>query len=254
MGRPGRDTLRAVLPDLRRELALDLVVANGENAAGGFGITRKTAGQLLAGGVDVITSGNHIWDKPEIVQHMESGLPVLRPLNYPAAAPGHGHAFVGGALIVNLIGRLFVGNFDCPFAAVDSLLAELPDRPPVVIVDFHAEATAEKEAMGWHLDGRVSALAGTHTHVPTADARVLPGGSAYVTDLGMVGATNSIIGGEIEGFLERFLTQMPTKAKIPKSGPTQFNSVLFEIDESTGRALSVRRVDRVGQAGASSQA
>ena len=244
MGRPGRDTLRAVLPNLRDELAPDLVIANGENAAGGFGITLKTARHILASGVDVITSGNHIWDKQEIVPHMDSDLPLLRPLNYPPAAPGRGYLRIGDAMVVNLIGRLFVGDFDCPFAAIDRLLAGLPDRPRVVLVDFHAEATAEKEAMGWHLDGRASALAGTHTHVPTADARVLPNGMAYVSDLGMVGASHSIIGGAIDGFLHRFRTQMPAKPAIPKGGPTRFNSVLFDIDDATGKALSVRRVDR----------
>ena len=176
VGRPGREAVEALLPGLREELQLDLVVANGENSAGGFGITPKTAEQLLSYGVDVITTGNHVWDQKEIIPHLDSALPVLRPLNYPATSPGRGYYRTRDALIVNLIGRVFVGTFDCPFRAMDSLLAELSECPKVIVIDLHAEATSEKSAMGWYLDGRVSAVVGTHTHVATADARVLPGG------------------------------------------------------------------------------
>ncbi len=244
VGRPGSETVKALLPSLRDELALDLVIANGENLAGGFGITKDTAGELLSSGVDVITSGNHIWDKKEIIPHLDSDLPILRPLNYPAATPGRGFIRAGNVLVVNLIGRLFVGDADCPFMAVDRLLEQSSDRPRVVLVDMHAEATSEKEAMGWHLDGRVSAVAGTHTHVATADTRILPRGTAYVSDLGMVGPTDSIIGSEIEGFLGRFLTQMPSKPRLATKGPMKFNSVLFDIDEASGKATGVARVDR----------
>ena len=244
VGRPGRRAIEALLPDLRDELHLDLVLANGENTASGFGITLDTANELLSSGVDIITSGNHIWDQREIIPHLESTLPILRPLNYPPDTPGRGYLRTGNALIVNLIGRLFVGTFDCPFRAIDKLLKELPDPPKVIVVDFHAEATSEKEAMGWFLDGRVSAMVGTHTHVPTADARILPKGTAYVSDLGMVGALNSVIGAETEEALARFVTQMPQRLRIPTKGPLRFNSVLVEVDEATGKATDIVRVDR----------
>ena len=244
IGKPGRETVKTLLPDLREELGLDLVIANGENLAGGFGITRDTANELLSSGVDVITSGNHIWDQKEIIPYMDSDLPILRPLNYPPATPGRGSIRTGDVLVVNLIGRVFVGTFDCPFRAMDSLLEELSDTPPIIIVDLHAEATSEKIAMGWYLDGRVSAVVGTHTHVPTADARVLPKGTAFVSDLGMTGPVNSVIGSEIEDVLARFLTQMPRRLKIVSKGPMKLNSVLIEIDEQTGKATDIVRIDR----------
>ena len=244
VGRPGRQAVQALLPHLRQKLQLDLVVANGENAAGGLGITSETAQELLSCGVDVITSGNHIWDQKEIIPHLDDGMPLLRPLNYPKAAPGRGYISLGDALVVNLIGCLFVGTFDSPFTAIDVLLEELGNRPPVVILDVHAEATSEKAALAWYLDGRVSVVAGTHTHVATADARVLPKGTAFVSDLGMVGPVNSIIGAEPGEALERFLTQIPRRLSVAKGGPTCFNSVLVDIDESTGRAISIERVDR----------
>ena len=244
IGRPGRRAVQSLLPDLRKELQLDLVVANGENAAGGFGITLDTADELLSSGVDVITSGNHIWDQKEIVPHLDDGTPILRPLNYPAATPGRGYIDLGKALVVNLIGRVFVGTYDCPFRAMDHLLEALHERPTVIILDMHAEATSEKAALAWYLDGRVSLVAGTHTHVATADARVLPKGTAFVSDLGMVGPVNSVIGVRPEEALERFLTQTPQRFTVAKSGPTCFNSVLVDIEESTGRATGIERVDR----------
>ena len=245
VGRPGREAVEALLPGLREELQLDLVVANGENSAGGFGITPKTAEQLLSYGVDVITTGNHVWDQKEIIPHLDSALPVLRPLNYPATSPGRGYYRTRDALIVNLIGRVFVGTFDCPFRAMDSLLAELSECPKVIVIDLHAEATSEKSAMGWYLDGRVSAVVGTHTHVATADARVLPGGTAFVSDLGMVGPANSVIGVKKEDVLGRFLEQTPRRLRVATGGPTRFNSALIEVDEKTGRATDIVRVDRV---------
>ena len=244
VGSPGRAAVKSILPGLRQELSLDLVVANGENAAGGAGLTPDTAEELLSSGVDVITSGNHIWDQKEIIPYLDGEAPVVRPLNYPPGSPGRGHVSVGNALVVNLIGRVFVGNFDCPFRAVNQLLSEIVDRPKVVILDFHAETTSEKGAMGWYLDGRVSVVAGTHTHVATADGRILPKGTAYVTDLGMVGPANSVIGVEPEDVLVRFLTQGPSRLKVVKGGPRKFNSVMFDIDDSTGKALDVVRVDR----------
>ena len=244
IGRTGRNAVKALLPDLRDELHIDLTVANGENAAGGLGITRDTADELLSSGVDIITSGNHIWDKQEIIPHLDSDLPILRPLNYPPGTPGRGYAYAGDILVVNLIGRVFVGTCDCPFRAVDELIAGLSERPKAIVVDFHAEATSEKVAMGWYLDGRASAVAGTHTHVPTADNRVLPGGTAYVSDLGMVGATNSVIGVETEDVLARFLTQTPRRLRVARAGPVRFNSVLIEVEATTGKATEIKRIDK----------
>ena len=244
VGRPGRSTVKSVVPGLRDELNIDLVIANGENAAGGFGLTPDTAQELLSSGVDVITSGNHIWDQKEIIPELDSALPVIRPLNYPPGTPGRGHVRVNGALVINLLGRVFVGTVDCPFRTVDQLLRETPDAPRVIIVDMHAEATSEKQAIGWYLDGRVSFVAGTHTHVATADTRLLPKGTAYVSDLGMVGAMNSVLGVETSDALERFLMQTPRRLRVATAGPTRFNSVLADIDDTTGRATDIVRVDR----------
>jgi metallophosphoesterase (TIGR00282 family) len=243
IGKPGRRAVKALLPDIRKEYGLNLVVANGENAAGGFGLTIDVAHELLDSGVDVITSGNHIWDQKEIIPYLDEELPILRPLNYPPAAPGRGYTTVGGVMVVNLIGRVFVGNYDCPFRAMDALLDDLVTDARVILVDLHAEATSEKVAMGWYLDGRVNAIAGTHTHVGTVDTRILPKGTAYVTDLGMVGATNSVIGSTIGDVLERFLTQTPRRLRVAE-GPVTFNSVMIEIDEDIGRATAITRVDR----------
>ncbi|MBM3945555.1 MAG: TIGR00282 family metallophosphoesterase [SAR202 cluster bacterium] len=245
VGRPGRSAVKAVLPGLRKELKLDFVVANGENVAGGYGITPDTADELLGAGVDVITTGNHIWDKEEIFPVLDQGGRVLRPMNYPPTTPGKGHVLVDGVLVVNLIGRVFVGTWDCPFRAMDGLLSGLAKKPKVILVDLHAEATSEKMAMGWYLDGRVSAVVGTHTHVPTADGRIFPKGTAYVTDLGMCGAVNSVIGSEVDDVLKRFLDQMPQRLRVAGKGPACFNSVLLDIDDATGKARSVSRVDRL---------
>ena len=244
VGKPGRRAVNSLLPDLRRELRLDTVIANGENAAGGLGITSGTADELLSSGVDIITSGNHIWDKKEIIPHLDSAIPILRPLNYPPGTPGRGYTQAGDLMVINLLGRVFVGTCDCPFRAMDQLLAEQTELPKVILVDMHAEATSEKECMGWYLDGRVSAVAGTHTHVPTADTRILPEGTAYVSDLGMAGASNSVIGVETEDALARFLTQTPRRLRVATEGPVRFNSVLFEIDETTGKATHIERIDR----------
>ncbi len=244
VGRPGRRAVKALVPGLRAELGLDLVIANGENSAGGFGITPDTARELLSSGVDVITSGNHIWDQKDIIPRLDSELPVLRPLNYPPQTPGRGYMRVGDILVVNAIGRVFVGAFDCPFRAMDNLLRGLEEAPRAIILDFHAEATSEKAAMAWYLDGRASAVVGTHTHVPTADARILPKGTAFVSDLGMVGPANSVIGSEVEDALARFLTQMPRRLRVAADGPIRFNSVLIEIDDDTGKATNIVRVDR----------
>jgi metallophosphoesterase (TIGR00282 family) len=244
IGRPGRRAARALLPGLRQEYAIDLIIANGENAAGGIGITTQTADELFESDVDVITSGNHIWAQREIIPTLDNSPAILRPLNYPQGVPGHGYFIKGEAMVVNLIGRTFMGNFDCPFRAIDQLIEDLTDqKPPVIIVDFHAEATSEKVAMGWYLDGRVSAVLGTHTHVGTVDARLLPKGTAHITDVGMTGPIDSVIGDDVNTVLTRFLTQLPYRIAVGK-GNVILNSVLVEIEEKTGRAKHIKRIDR----------
>ena len=242
VGRPGRRAMDALLPALREKHKVDLTVANGENAAAGFGLTLDTAKELFATGVDVITSGNHIWDQKEIIEHLESDLPILRPINYPPTVPGKGYVSVNGVLVVSLIGRVFVGNYDCPFRAMDALLDLVGKEYKTILVDFHAEATSEKVALGWYLDGRVSAVVGTHTHIGTVDTRILPNGTAYVTDLGMVGPSNSVIGSSVNDVLERFLHQTPKRLSVA-DGPVSFGSVLIDIDDATGMATDITRLD-----------
>jgi metallophosphoesterase (TIGR00282 family) len=231
------------VPELRKERGIELVIANGENAAGGFGLSVSTAQELLGHGVDVITSGNHIWAQKEILPYLDEDVPVLRPLNYPAGVPGRGYYLTTRALVVNLIGRTFMNAYDCPFRKIDSLLEQLAPRPAVIIVDFHAEATSEKVAMGRYLDGRVSAVLGTHTHIGTIDARVLRRGTAYVTDIGMTGPDDSIIGDDPESVIQRFLTMMPHRLSVGSGRPV-FNAVIVEVDEGSGRALSIERIQR----------
>jgi len=243
IGRPGRQAVNELLPDLRQQYGLDLVIANGENAAGGLGLTSTTAKELFNAGVDVLTSGNHIWAQKEIMPYLEGEMPILRPLNYPPSVPGRGYIVNSQAMVVNLIGRTFMGDFDCPFRAMDKLLAELEPKPPVIIVDFHAEATSEKMAMGRYLDGRVSAVLGTHTHVGTIDAQLLPQGTAYVTDIGMTGPIDLVIGDETETVLQRFLTAIPHHLSVGK-GKVMFNAILVRIDDDSGRAISIDRIYR----------
>ncbi|HXF51302.1 MAG TPA: TIGR00282 family metallophosphoesterase, partial [Dehalococcoidia bacterium] len=226
VGKPGRQAVKALVPQLRRELKVDVVIANGENAAAGRGLTPATAAELFEAGVDVITSGNHIWDQKEIIPFLDGEAPVLRPANYPPAAPGQGMVTLKGLTVLNLQGRSFMVDIDDPFRTADEALGSLPPGA-VVVVDMHAETTAEKAAMGWYLDGRVAAVLGTHTHVPTADARILPGGTAFVCDVGMVGPRDSIIGNEVSAVIQRFLTGMPTRLPVAEHSPVvQFNAVL----------------------------
>ncbi len=242
VGKPGRKAVSVLLPQLRKKHAIDLIVANGENAAGGIGLTPETAQELFKSGVDIITSGNHIWHHKEIVNYLENEPRVLRPLNMPPGVPGRGFITTDKTMVVSLLGRVFVGHYDCPFRTMDRLLEEVNPRPNVILVDFHGEATAEKAALAWYLDGRVSAVLGTHTHVGTIDTRVLPRGTAFVSDVGMVGAANSVIGDEVESVIDRFLTMMPHRLSVGK-GDTIFNSVLVDIDQDTGRASSISRID-----------
>lgn len=250
MGRPGRDAVRELLPQLRAELQPHLVVVNGENSAGGFGLTVKTIAELRAAGADIITTGNHVFDQREFVPHLNAQERVLRPHNFPPGAPGTGCCLVQAdgepILVMNLMGRLYLQDIDCPFRAADRILAEHADVR-IVLCDMHAEATSEKQAMGWYLDGRASAVVGTHTHVPTSDARVLTQGTGFVTDVGMVGPAEGVIGMDKEAILKRFLTGVPHRFEVA-SGPVTFNSVLITISRLTGRAESIERVDRVHNA------
>ena len=243
IGKPGRQAVHQLLPGLRQQYNMDLVIANAENIAGGLGVTLVTARELLDAGVDVLTSGNHIWAQKEIIPYLDSEMPILRPLNYPPGVPGRGYIVNGQAIVVNLLGRTFMDDFDCPFRAMDKLLAELKHKPPVIIVDFHAEATSEKVALGRYLDGRVSAVLGTHTHVGTIDTQLLPKGTAYVTDIGMTGPMDSVIGDDTEAVINRFLTRMPHHLSVGK-GKTIFNAVLIQVAEDSGQAMSIDRIYR----------
>jgi metallophosphoesterase (TIGR00282 family) len=232
-----------MLPGLRSEFGIDVVIANGENAANGRGLTMKTAREMFNAGVDVISSGNHIWDQKEIIEELDGDAPILRPANYPQGTPGRGMLRSKGLTVLNLQGRTFMANIDCPFRTADALLGDKVEPP--IVVDMHAEATSEKQAMGWYLDGRVAAVLGTHTHVPTADPRVLPNGTAYVTDAGMSGARDSVLGFEASASQRLFLSGMPTRLPVEETCPTVvLNSVLVDIDDATGRARSIERIDR----------
>jgi 2',3'-cyclic-nucleotide 2'-phosphodiesterase len=248
IGKPGRQAVQKLLPGLQKQYKLDLVIANGENAAGGLGLTVSTAKELLTAGVDIITSGNHIWDQKEIIPYLDGDLPILRPLNYPAGVPGRGCLTTDRVVVVNLIGRTFMASYDDPFRAMDQLLAGFRGNSHVIVVDFHAEATSEKVAMGRYLDGRVSAVVGTHTHVGTIDAQVFPKGTAHVTDIGMTGPVDSIIGDDIDSVMQRFLTQMPHRLSVGV-GKSRFNSVLINVDDKSGSAVSIERIDREVETG-----
>ena len=249
-GQPGRRVVSEGLPGLVAEHHPDLVVANGENAAAGFGITPALVEELLGLGIEVLTSGNHIWDRKEIFPYLAENehARLLRPANYPSPAPGRG-LYLGKTssgleyAIINLQGRVFMSSIDCPFRAADAILDSLPASVKVRLVDFHAEATSEKIALGWHLDGRVSAVVGTHTHIPTADERILPRGTAYITDVGMSGPYDSVIGIEKEAVIQKFFNQLPTRFEVAKEG-VRLCGVLIDVDAHTGRAISIERVVR----------
>ena len=246
VGKPGRELIRKGLRALVDRHEVDLVIANAENSAAGFGVTREIGDTLLEYGVDVMTSGNHVWDKKEAIDYIACEPRLLRPANYPAGVPGRGSYVAqtgdGRAVgVINVMGRVFMLNIDDPFAIVLREIEAIRHRARVIIVDFHAEATSEKVAMGWHLDGKVTAVFGTHTHVQTADERILPNSTAYLTDAGMTGPHDSIIGMERESSLARFLSAMPTKFE-PATGNPRLNGVVVEADEKTGRATRVTRI------------
>ena len=245
IGRQGRLAVEHLLPGLKERLEIDFTVANGENAAGGFGLTRKLAEELTELGIDAFTSGNHIWDRREVIGDLDSMPNVLRPLNYPPGVPGRGwgsfEARDGTRIdLVNLSGRVFMPALDCPFRAVDAVLAQGPKV--ITLVDVHAEATSEKVAMGWYLDGRVSAVVGTHTHVQTADERVLPGGTAYITDVGMSGPFDSVIGVDKTAIIQRFLTAIPNRFDSA-AGDVRLCGAVISVDRQTRKAVGISRVN-----------
>lgn len=246
VGRIARRAIRQDLRPLRKRLAIDFTIANGENAAGGKGIDPDSTEELLDAGVDVITTGNHVWQHRSIVPLLERESRLIRPANFPPGNAGRGWTIVKSkdgveVAVVNLIGRAFMGSFDCPFRAADQILEEARSRAKVVFVDMHAEATAEKVAMGWYLAGRVAAVVGSHTHVQTADERVLPGGTAYLTDAGMCGPVDSVIGMRREEVLERFLTQRPVRFDVAK-GDAVLQGAVIDVDAETGRAKEITRL------------
>ncbi len=251
VGRGARKLLRRELRRLRSENHVDFVIANGENAAGGRGIDPDSLEEMLDAGVDVLTSGNHIWQHRSLLPYLDREQRLLRPLNFAQGTPGHGWAVVeaGNGVrvgVLNLIGRVFMGSYDCPFRAADALLAGPGRDADVIFVDMHAEATSEKVGMGWYLDGRVAAVVGTHTHVQTADERVLPEGTAHLTDAGMCGPTDSVIGMRKREVLERFVTQMPARFEVAK-GPIVLQGAFIDVDPNSGKAVAIRRLREVHQ-------
>lgn len=244
-GHAGRTIVADHVADIRASQSIDMVIANCENSAAGFGVTPGVAEELFRLPIDVMTSGNHIWDKKEIIEYIPKVPRLLRPANYPPGVPGSGvyiHTTANGTrcAVINLQGRVYMPNTDCPFRKADEILASLPEDVKIRFVDFHAEVTSEKITLGRYLDGRVTAFVGTHTHIPTADTRILPGGTAYQTDCGMTGPYDSVIGADADAVLKKFLTAMPVKMEPAKTG-VELHSVIVEADDVTGKAISIRR-------------
>ncbi|HEV7179704.1 MAG TPA: TIGR00282 family metallophosphoesterase [Candidatus Baltobacteraceae bacterium] len=250
VGSPGRDTLKRCVPLVRDQYNIHACIANGENAAGGFGLTAQTAEEMFATGVDFITSGNHIFDKRDFKTYLENSDRVIRPANYPPSVPGRGSGTftVEGVTVgvVNVMGRTFMPTVDDPFRCIDGIVDDLRVQTPIIIVDIHAEATSEKVALARFLDGRTSAIFGTHTHVQTADEHILPGGTAYITDVGMTGPTEGVIGMEAAAVLDRFLTGMSERFNVQKSGTKQFCAAVVSIDTTTGKAADIKRIFQRG--------
>lgn len=245
VGRPGRTIIREKLLYIKDKYEVDYVIANGENAAGGNGITEKIAQELFISGIDFLTMGNHVWDNKDVFNFIETENRMIRPANYPIA-PGKGYQTVeikkGPILgIINISGRTFMPPLDCPFRTADAVIEQISSITKIIIVDFHAEATSEKIAMGWYLDGRVSLVAGTHTHVQTADEKILPNGTAYITDVGMTGPIDSVLGIKKESVINKFINQLPVRFEVAK-GPAELNGIIVDIDELTGKALAIKRI------------
>ncbi|MCX5668404.1 MAG: TIGR00282 family metallophosphoesterase [Candidatus Omnitrophica bacterium] len=246
VGEPGRRAIKELVPKIVKREKIDFVIANGENTAGGSGITPMIVDELLGYGVDVITSGDHIWKRKEILDRIAEDARILRPANYPSEAPGFGATVVASRSgvevgVINLIGRVFMQAVECPFKTVKREIEKMKNKTRIIIVDMHAEATSEKVALGWFLDGMVSAIIGTHTHIQTADEKILPKGTAFLTDAGMTGPYDSVIGRKKEQILNRFITQMPTKFEMAE-GDVQLHGAIIDIDEKTGMAESIKRV------------
>jgi len=246
VGKPGRRAVSELLPRLIAERGIDLVIANCENAAAGFGVTREVVEELYNNNIDILTSGNHIWDKKEVLEFISDYETLLRPANYPAKVPGTGVLLMPTAAgeyvgVLNLAGRIFMQPIDCPFKTAKSKIAELRAKTKIIIVDIHAEATSEKKALGWYLDGEVSAVLGTHTHVQTADDEILPQGTAYISDVGMTGPFDSVIGIKKDAIIERFLTGIPNKFDVAK-GDIRLQAVLLDVDSITGKANCIERI------------
>jgi metallophosphoesterase (TIGR00282 family) len=242
VGRSGRRVIAHFLPGLKKERSIDFVIANVENAAAGFGITEKSIAELYRAGVDFFTSGNHIWDNKAGIEVLDARDNIIRPANYPSDAPGAGYRIVTAADhtmgIINVQGRVFMPAIDCPFRAVDKIYDNIKDMCRIIIVDIHAEATSEKIAMGWHLDGRASLVVGTHTHVPTKDCRILPSGTGYVTDVGMSGSYDSVLGMEKEAVLQRFLQMRPSRFQVARKD-LRCDYILTQIDPDTGKIVNI---------------
>jgi len=245
VGRPGRQAFRQYTPQLRQEKNIDVVIVNGENCAAGKGFTRRALDELYSGGADVVTSGNHVWDKKEVLEFIDQEPFLIRPANYPEGAPGKGYCIypfkAKNIGVMNLAGRTFMPALDCPFQKVEDLLREMQAECDVIFLDFHAETTSEKEAMGWYLDGRVNGVVGTHTHVQTADARLLPQGTAYITDLGMTGPYNAVLGVETQAILYKFTTGRPVRFEVA-DGPCVYSAVIVDIDDATNRTTGIERI------------
>jgi len=250
VGSPGRRAIKKCINELKIEHDLDFIIANGENAAGGLGLTYKTAMELFEMGIDAITLGNHTWSKKEIISFIDSGLKIVRPVNYSSSLPGRGFMVIKSSRndkklgIINAQGQVYMDPVESPFRACESVLGELKKETKAIILDFHAEASSEKCAMAWFLDGKVSAVIGTHTHVQTADERLLPCGTAFITDVGMTGPYESVIGMSADKVVRRFVTQFPEPYSVA-TGPVQVNAVVIEIDEKSGRSLSINRINKV---------
>jgi len=250
IGRPGRSLTKKLLPELKKEFTPDIIIANGENSAAGFGITGKVYKELVEMGIDIVTMGNHIWDRKDFLPEIPSCTNLVRPANYPDGVPGIGHKIFTSKSgikygVINLIGRVFMPAVDDPFRVGERIVEEIRKETPLIIIDFHAEATSEKQALSWYLEGKVTAVIGTHTHVQTADERILAGGTATITDLGMVGGWDSVIGVEKGQIINRFLSSMPVSFEPEKKGKGILNAIFIEADNSTGKAKSIKRIFRV---------
>jgi metallophosphoesterase (TIGR00282 family) len=246
VGNPGRKIVKELLPNIKKKEEIDIVIANGENSAGGNGITYVVAQELYKSGIDGITMGNHTWAKKEITNFIESDNKIVKPANYPIETPGQNSMIINNKLgVLNLIGRVYMDAVDCPFKAAERELEYLKSKVKMILVDMHAEATSEKSAMAWYLDGRVSCVLGTHTHVQTADERILHCGTSFISDVGMCGPLEGIIGVEREMVIRRFITHMPERFEVAKTGPVQFNAVSVEIDEKTGKSINIKRISEI---------